>query len=100
MDGEDSLIDVELIDEHVAGCVACQTWAAAAVVVGRRLRVREAVTGPDLSEAIVAAAESGEPGRRSGRGDAVVRWALPWGSSPSSNCPLVLPSCWGFPRAE
>ena len=76
MDGEDSLIDVELIDEHVAGCVACQTWAAAAVVVGRRLRVREAVAGPDLSEAIVAAAESGEPGRRSGRGDAVVRWAL------------------------
>lgn len=56
MDGEETSLSDTQIDDHVAGCVACRSWADAAVAVNRRLRIREVVAAPDLSEPILRAA--------------------------------------------
>jgi len=76
MDGELMLLPAGQIDDHVADCPACRDWAAAAVALTRRLRVREVSAGADLSEPILRAAEAARPAPVPGRAAALLRAAL------------------------
>ncbi len=73
MDGELTLLPAGQIDDHVEDCPACRDWAAAAVALTRRLRVREVSAGADLSGPILRAAEAARPAPVPGRAGALLR---------------------------
>jgi predicted anti-sigma-YlaC factor YlaD len=56
LDGEPEPVPAAEVDEHMADCAACEAWYADAVVVTRRVRVREFVATPDLVGAVLAEA--------------------------------------------
>ncbi|MEI8238935.1 MAG: zf-HC2 domain-containing protein [Actinomycetota bacterium] len=49
LDGEESPIDVALVDAHLQGCANCQAFEALGDDTRRRSRMREAEPQPDLS---------------------------------------------------
>jgi predicted anti-sigma-YlaC factor YlaD len=75
VDGEDPGLDDTAVEEHLATCAGCQTWAEGLTSLHRAVRVREAEAVPDLTAAIVAAAQ---PVRRSPFAEQIspARWAL------------------------
>lgn len=56
LDDEAEPAPAEATDRHLAECAACARWQAGVVGLTRSLRVREAVTVPDLTDTILAAA--------------------------------------------
>ncbi|WP_231950944.1 hypothetical protein [Allokutzneria albata] len=61
MDGEPEPVDP---DAHLQDCADCQAWQERATALTRTLRVRPAVTPPDLVPAVLAAAPAPrQPGR-------------------------------------
>jgi predicted anti-sigma-YlaC factor YlaD len=65
LDEEDEPAPAAETDAHLTGCAACREWQAAAIVSSRLLRVRPAVSVPDLTEAIMATAPIPSRGRLS-----------------------------------
>lgn len=65
------------VDRHLSGCAGCRDWFAAARQLHRRIRVRPAVSVPDLTAQILAAADldAGSP-PRTRRRVPVRRWSL------------------------
>lgn len=53
-DGESAPLDSSDVDAHLDGCAACREWGRSALEVTRWLRVREAVTTPDLTDRILS----------------------------------------------
>lgn len=53
IDGEDPGVDPELVDRHLAHCVACRDFERAVARLHRMSRVRQAEPVPDLSAAIL-----------------------------------------------
>lgn len=53
LDGEDPGLPAEELDRHLTGCVACSAWQAGAADVSRRLRLRLAEPGTDLTATVV-----------------------------------------------
>lgn len=64
MDGEDEPVPPADVDAHLAGCAACAAWRGRAEALTRRLRVRPAVSTPDLAAAVLAADPPGRAGSR------------------------------------
>jgi predicted anti-sigma-YlaC factor YlaD len=62
MDGEGSPVPAAALDEHLAGCPACASWAAAAATVTRRARLAPAPAVPDLTAVVLAALPDRLPG--------------------------------------
>lgn len=62
MDGEGSPVPAAALDEHLAGCPACASWASAAATVTRRARLAPAPAVPDLTAAVLAALPDRLPG--------------------------------------
>lgn len=71
LDGEDPGLPAEELDRHLAGCVACSAWQAGAAEVSRRLRVRPAEPGADLTASVIEAVRDPQllqrPRRRAAR---------------------------------
>jgi predicted anti-sigma-YlaC factor YlaD len=63
LDGEPEPVPAAEVDEHLAGCEDCQAWYTDAVVLTRRVRVREVTPTPDLVAAVMAEAHP-QPRRR------------------------------------
>ncbi|MGH9245561.1 MAG: zf-HC2 domain-containing protein [Acidimicrobiales bacterium] len=53
LDGEARPAEVATADAHLAGCLACQAWAAAVTELQRAVRVRRADAVPDLTASIL-----------------------------------------------
>ena len=64
------------MDAHLAGCPECRGWADRAAMVTRLARTGPAQTGPDLTEAVVAASRSSRPVVRRRRAGIAVRSGL------------------------
>ncbi len=73
MDGEEEQAPPALVDQHLAGCPACERWHTNAAVITRSIRVRPAAATPDLTERILAATT---PVDRARRHPEILRWAL------------------------
>jgi predicted anti-sigma-YlaC factor YlaD len=58
IDGEAEPVLAALVDEHVRACASCRTWRDRVADLSRSLRVRAAVSVPDLSRAILGNAPS------------------------------------------
>ncbi|BCJ32509.1 membrane protein [Actinocatenispora thailandica] len=56
LDGEAEPAPAGSPDQHLAGCAACRSWYEQATRLSRRLRVRPAVSGPDLTDRVLTAA--------------------------------------------
>ncbi|GAB3871168.1 zf-HC2 domain-containing protein [Kibdelosporangium lantanae] len=54
LDGETEPVPAAEVDEHLAGCPACQAWHADASLLTRRVRVRPVTPTPDLVAAVLA----------------------------------------------
>jgi predicted anti-sigma-YlaC factor YlaD len=69
-----------MVDEHLARCAACRSWADSAAEVTRRARLGLAVPVPDVTAAVLGrlpvSAPAAVPGRARRWVDAVVRLAL------------------------
>ncbi|MFB9903920.1 zf-HC2 domain-containing protein [Allokutzneria oryzae] len=64
MDGEPEPVPETATDQHLRGCADCRSWQARATALTRTLRVRPAVSPPDLAPAVLAAAPAPrQPGR-------------------------------------
>jgi predicted anti-sigma-YlaC factor YlaD len=63
LDDELGPFDTRSVEQHLAGCAACNAWADAADRLQRRIRVREAEPVPDLTSAILARSHPPKPGR-------------------------------------
>jgi predicted anti-sigma-YlaC factor YlaD len=74
LDGEAPDVPDMLLDAHLAGCVGCAGWYAAARRVTRLARIAPAEAVPDLSEAVLAAV--GPVRRRLAPGELLVRGGL------------------------
>lgn len=72
LDGEGDAGELEMVDEHLAGCADCRTWLDRAATVNRLTRTGPATSTPDLSAAIMAAFNAGEPAMSSHRSAASV----------------------------
>jgi predicted anti-sigma-YlaC factor YlaD len=59
IDGEETGLEGDALDAHLAGCPACRTWAETAIAVTRSARVGLADPVPDLAAEIVAAMTAG-----------------------------------------
>jgi predicted anti-sigma-YlaC factor YlaD len=58
LDGEPEPVPAAEVDEHLRDCADCQAWYADAVVLTRRVRVREVTPTPDLVAAVLAEADA------------------------------------------
>ena len=76
LDGEDSPTTEAALDDHLAGCRACRTFALDAGDLHRTLRVRAAEPVPDLSAAILQAARGTEAAAVPSRSIPWLRYAL------------------------
>jgi len=82
LDGESPGLPERVVDQHLAGCAACRSWADAAAEVTRRARLTLAVPVPDVTAAVLgrlpvtAPRQEVAPGRARRWLDAVVRLAL------------------------
>jgi predicted anti-sigma-YlaC factor YlaD len=75
LDHEDPGLGEELLGAHLSQCRACERFAAAAVDLDRRVRVRVAEVVPDSCGRILAAVlEAGSPRRARQRGALVGVW--------------------------
>lgn len=63
LDGEPEPVAAVEVDEHLAGCADCRAWYADAVVLTRRVRVREVTQTPDLVASVLAEVDA-RPQRR------------------------------------
>lgn len=61
LDGEAPGIADELVDAHLRSCAPCRSFATGAATLNRRTAVRPVEAVPDLTGAILAAAEPPEP---------------------------------------
>lgn len=70
LDGEDSGVDDDIVDAHLAGCADCQRWFDEAVAINRKLSVGLApeidLQVPDLSDAILSTMDQSPRRRVSG----------------------------------
>ncbi|AOS63255.1 zf-HC2 domain-containing protein [Actinoalloteichus hymeniacidonis] len=57
LDSELEPVQAQRTDEHLKTCVECRIWQQQATALTRSMRVRPAVSTPDLTERILAAAE-------------------------------------------
>jgi predicted anti-sigma-YlaC factor YlaD len=66
LDGEPLGMPERELENHLAACPACAAWAAAAAALTRRARLAPPPPVPDLTTAVLAAAErpAGRPRRR------------------------------------
>jgi predicted anti-sigma-YlaC factor YlaD len=62
LDGEPLGMPARVLDDHLAGCAACATWADAAARVTRRARLAAAPPVPDLTVAVLGALPRELPG--------------------------------------
>lgn len=75
LDGEQSDVATETLNAHLEGCVECAAYALRLDRLHRATRVAPAVTVPDLTEGILAAAAAAGPGPRVNL-TLVLRWVL------------------------
>lgn len=76
LDGEASVQEVAIAEEHLVGCVGCRSWAREAEALARQSRVSVADPVPDLSSAVGAAAGDLRTHRRALRRRTAVRVCL------------------------
>ncbi|MBB5919181.1 putative anti-sigma-YlaC factor YlaD [Actinoalloteichus hoggarensis] len=69
LDSEAEPARTDETDEHLRTCAECRSWQRRATLLARSMRVRPAVTPPDLTDAILAA-------HGSGRREKAIRTAL------------------------
>src|SRR3954467_954596 len=62
LDGEPLGMSSTELDEHLAACPRCASWASDAAVVTRRVRLAPAPAVPDLTAAVLAALPRELPG--------------------------------------
>ncbi len=55
LDGEQPTLSEPMVTDHLAACTKCRLWSADVTSLHRGLRVQEAPTEPDRTEAILAA---------------------------------------------
>ncbi|MER7457909.1 zf-HC2 domain-containing protein [Micromonospora sp. NPDC126480] len=55
LDGEETPAERTAAESHLAGCGECRAWFDQAAAVTRRARLSVSVTGPDLTDVILAA---------------------------------------------
>lgn len=70
-DNEDAPVSARQVESHLLGCVACRRWAQVVHGVNRRVRLGDALPGPDLTARLVDAVEADARRRRSRR-----QWAI------------------------
>jgi predicted anti-sigma-YlaC factor YlaD len=63
LDGESSREERAAVDDHLAECASCRTWALDAGRLHRQMRLRPAESVPDLAPAILAKAHPPSVGR-------------------------------------
>ncbi|MEU9507046.1 zf-HC2 domain-containing protein [Micromonospora sp. NPDC048170] len=76
LDGEETAAERTAVAAHLAECGGCRTWYDQATAVTRRARLSIAVTGDDLTDAILDALPAPIPRRRRERGALTLRAAL------------------------
>src|SRR4051794_6576352 len=80
LDGEPLGMSSTELDEHLAACPDCASWASDAAVVTRRVRLAPAPPGPDLAASVLAALPRELPGAaaaaRARLADSALRLAL------------------------
>src|SRR5579862_2557465 len=64
IDGEETGLEADTVDAHLAECPACGAWAEAAIAVTRSARVGLAEPVPNLADAIVAAMAASAEGTK------------------------------------
>lgn len=63
LDGEEAPLSAGVVERHLEGCAGCRRWQAEAVRLTRTIRVTVAEDVPDLTGAILSAADVGTPQR-------------------------------------
>lgn len=76
LDGEDTPGEQAAAESHLTGCGACRAWFDQAAAATRRARLSVSVTGPDLTESVLAALPSPAPVKSAARRSVRQRLAL------------------------
>lgn len=79
LDGEDTPGEQAAAESHLTGCGECRAWFDRAAAATRRARLSVSVTGPDLTESVLAALPSPARSSRQPGGPGGSGWRSPCG---------------------